>query len=403
MSEEIAPPLDRQQLAASRLWAAHRHPYLASALFAAPVVEKAGVGFNGQGGVAVDPYWRLYIDPSVVAGWSVEQLGSELIHHTGHLLRDHASRGAALGFNDEEIQAWVDASDAEINDDLPPDLTRPEQSLMPADLGCDDGRFAEEYFVEGEHRHGEHRDCGSGAHGHHSDWDDSPPEGSDEGVEEDQAELLRRKVAHDVIEHAREHGDLPAGLLRWAERLVKPKVDWRRTLGAELRRGLAEAAGAVDYSHSRPSRRSSVMGDVVLPSLRQPVPQIAVVVDTSASMNESLLAQAVAEIDGVLGSVGVRSDAVRVLSCDTDAGPAQRVRSGAQVQLVGGGGTDMTIGIDAAVNLRPRPHVVIVITDGFTPWPTQAPPRTRVVVALVGSGAPIPPHWATVVQVEDED
>jgi predicted metal-dependent peptidase len=403
MNNTPSPKLDREQLAAGRLWAAHRHPYLASALFAAPVVEKQGVGFDGKGGVAVDPYWRLYIDPGVVADWSVEQLGSELIHHTGHLLRDHAARGQALGFDEEEIQAWVDASDAEINDDLPSDLARPEQSLMPADLGCDDGRFAEEYFTEGTRRVGEHRDCGSGAHGHDTDWDDSPPEGTDPGVNEDQAELLRRKVAHDVIEQAREQGDLPAGLLRWAEKLVRPKVDWRRTLAAELRRGISEAAGAVDYSHSRPSRRASVMGDVVLPSLRQPVPQIAVVVDTSASMNEQLLAQAVAEIDGVLGSAGVRSDAVRVLSCDTETGTAQRVRSAAQVQLVGGGGTDMTVGIDAAIDLRPRPHVVIVITDGFTPWPSAPPPRCRLVVALVGSGAPTPPAWATVVRVEDEN
>jgi len=58
---------------------------------------------------------------------------------------------------------------------------------------------------------------------------------------------------------------------------------------------------------------------------------------------------------------------------------------------------------NGAAGAPKRPNVVIVITDGFTPWPTQAPPRTRVVVALVGSGAPIPPHWATVVQVEDED
>ena len=40
-------------------------------------------------------------------------------------------------------------------------------------------------------------------------------------------------------------------------------------------------------------------------------------------------------------------------------------------QLQGGGGTDMVAGIDAAMSLRPRPDAVIVLTDGYTPFPHQ--------------------------------
>ena len=390
--------LDMQRVAASRLWAAHRYPYLASAMFASPVIPKQGVG-----GVVVDEFWRLYVDPAVVAEWSVEELGSELVHHTGHLLREHATRGRAMGLADGEVAGWVDAADAEINDDLPPDLRPPNDSVMPADLECENGRFAEEYFHEGKRREGENRDCGSGAHGHDRDWNDDPPEDGDGGgLDDQQGEMVRRKVANDIVEHQREAGDLPEGLVRWAEELVRPKVDWRRVLAAELRRGLAETAGAVDYSYRRPSRRASAVADVVLPSLRQPVPQISIVVDTSASMNEHLLAQAVAEVDGVLGAAGVRADSVRVLSCDSEVGPAQRVRSASQVELVGGGGTDMVVGIDAALALRPRPHVVVVITDGYTPWPSAPPPRCRIICALVGGSAPVGPDWAVSVRIEEE-
>ena len=79
--------LDRQKMAAARLWAANKFPYLASALFASTVVE-----VPDRGVVGVDESWRLYVDPELIDGWTVEEVGSLLVHHTGHLVRDHAGR-----------------------------------------------------------------------------------------------------------------------------------------------------------------------------------------------------------------------------------------------------------------------------------------------------------------------
>ena len=58
--------LDRHHLAAARLWAAHRFPYLATALFAAGVIERQGLEGDG---VAVDERWRLYVDPEKAMSW----------------------------------------------------------------------------------------------------------------------------------------------------------------------------------------------------------------------------------------------------------------------------------------------------------------------------------------------
>ena len=175
-------------------------------------------------------------------------------------------------------------------------------------------------------------------------------------------------MAQEIVAHAKTAGTLPAGLLRWAQDVIAPKVNWRALLTAELRRALAEVSGAVDYSYRRPSRRASVAGAVVLPALRRPVPEIAVVCDTSASMSEDLLAEALAEVDGLLRSLGMARQ-VRVLACDTAVATAQRVSSARQVELTGGGGTDMAAGIAAAAALRPRPALTVVLTDGYTPWP----------------------------------
>ena len=384
-------------LAAARLWAATRFPYLASGVFGAAVIPSPG-----SATVSVDESWRMRADPELTADWTAAQLGSVLIHHVCHLLRSHGERAQAVTTGPEEARAWVRAADAEINDDLvPAGLDLPGQPILPRHLGAEDGLLAEQYF---EHvrvreasgrRSGSWLDCGSGA-----DGVPRPGEGPG-GLPGWQADLLKRQVAQDVLSYARQAGTVPAGLLRWAEQTLNPKVDWRRLLAAELRRAVAQVAGAVDYSYRRPSRRSAVAGDVVLPALRRPVPEVAVVCDTSGSMNDDLLAMVLAEVEGLLRALGLARQ-VRVLACDTAVAPAQRVTSARQVQLIGGGGTDMGAGIAAAVALRPRPAVTVVLTDGYTPWPAQAPKRTRVVVGLLGAQAPDAPGWARAVRVDPE-
>ena len=56
--------LDRQKLAAARLWAAARMPYLASALFACTVRADPGLGTIG-----VDRAWQVHADPDVCRSW----------------------------------------------------------------------------------------------------------------------------------------------------------------------------------------------------------------------------------------------------------------------------------------------------------------------------------------------
>jgi predicted metal-dependent peptidase len=399
-------------LAAARLWAAARFPYLASGIFATQVTPAPG-----SAAVTVDEQWRLRADPDVAAGWTAAQFGSVLVHHVCHLLREHADRARAAGIRPEDAHEWTRAADAEINDDLiPAGLELPGRPVLPHHLGADPGGLAEQYFHpgyapddSGGHGSGDGADgdsggtggdCGSGADGQPRAGDsrggDGPP--GPEGLSGWQASLLRRQVAAEILRHGREAGSVPAGLARWAGQTLAPVVNWRTLLAAELRRAVADRAGAADYSYRRPSRRAAAVSGVVLPALRRPVPDVAVVCDTSGSMTSELLAMTLAEVEGLLRSLGV-SRQLRVLACDAAAGPAQRVSSARKVELTGGGGTDMGAGIAAAAALRPRPSITVVLTDGFTPWPARPPKGTRVLIALLGDQAPEAPAWARAVRV----
>ena len=394
MSETVATELDAHKLAAARLWASDQFPYLASAIFAAQVHSAPEIGR-----MVMDRYWRLHADPSVVDEASVEQLGGEILHLTSHLLRDHASRADDAGLNGiEELHHWVDAADAEISDDYPA-LSRISETITPSELGLDPHRLAEEYFRRGDVREGASNDCGSGAHGESASWEPPPPsQTSGSGLDKHERSLLRRRVASDVEAAG---ADASAGLRAWAAAEMSPTVDWRRELAAVLRKAVAIASGAVDYSYARPSRRSAAVKDIVLASMRQPAVEIAVVIDTSASVSEDLLGSAVTEIDGILKSAGSRS--VRFIACDDAVRVTARISSVEGIQTFGGGGTDMAVGIAAALDSRPRPQVVVVLTDGFTPWSFDAP-RADVIAGILanddGIEPPATPSWATRIVIE---
>jgi predicted metal-dependent peptidase len=388
---------ESRDVAAARLWAAARFPYLATGIFGTQVTVAPGTGT-----VASDQRWRLYVDPEAVAGWTAAELGSVVVHHVCHLLRDHSERAVAAAVTPAESADWIRAADAEINDDLVhAGLELPGDPVLPGDFGAPEGKLAEEYYaLLGEQQQGKTAatvrsgslDCGSGADGQPRDFE------SPGGLEPWLADLLLRQVALEVVKHCKEAGSVPAGLLRWAEQVLAPRVDWRRLLSAQLRRAVADVAGAVDYSYRRPSRRAAAVSGVVLPALRRPVPELAVVCDTSGSMSDELLAMALAEVEGLLRALGMARQ-LRVLACDAAAGPARRVSSARQVSLVGGGGTNMGAGIAAACALRPRPAVTVVLTDGYTPWPGLPPKGMRVVVGLLGDDAPEAPGWAASVRV----
>ena len=92
-----------------------------------------------------------------------------------------------------------------------------------------------------------------------------------------------------------------------------------------------------------------------------------------------------------------------VFSVDAKVYAVESLNDVRTLRLVGGGGTDMRKAFTQAQTMRPRPSILVVATDGYTPWPDDNPlVGTTTIVLLVGTGAQEDsvPSWARVIRVD---
>ncbi len=395
-------PEEVETLSAARLLALDWMPYLASALFEIVVVRSPGLDT-----FAVDDRWRLYVGPAALERWSVPEVAGVLLHEVGHLVRDHHARHAEQAVTDALL--WNLAGDAEINDDLlAAGIPLPGGPVTPASIGAPEGQLAERYFarlldlaeVGGDPR------CGSGAGGSALAEELAADDPAHPGRSDLDQELVRRAVAEAIAEHdaARgvEAGTIPGGWRRWASRtLAPPAVPWRHRLRRSVRRSFAVTAGRLDTSYQRPGRRR--LPRVVTPGLVQPKLRVGVVVDTSSSMLPAQLAAALAELDGICRHAGIGRDDRVVVTADVEVHELPHLRSAAELTLVGGGGTDLRPALRYLAGHRLRPRTLVVLTDGFTPWPSTPLPGCSVIAVLLARHDELtpdqPPPWIDTIHL----
>jgi predicted metal-dependent peptidase len=386
-------------LQAARVRAAHQRSYFAPALFSLIPVETDLIST-----MAVDAYWRLYYNRTWLATHTVEQNATLLIHEVSHLVRDHEARRKAASATDP--RRWNTAGDCEINDDLHAEgLPLPGDPPLPEKFGLASGDNAERYYAglasrsrparqrSGQDDQQSAGDCGSGAHGERRSWEQPLDNDADgmPGVDRIKAELVRREVARLIDEKSPYDGDVPMSWRRWARATLAPKVDYLATIRHVVRRALRDATvGRYDRTYRWPHRRQACYGEFLMPSFYQPRPRPGFLIDTSGSMRDSQLARAVSELAGLTRQLGYGADVV-VACCDAAVHQTKQAFTGSQIELVGGGGTDLRVGLRSFIERSSGTiDLLIVVSDCRTPWPAEAPPFP-VVTICVGDGAP--PPW----------
>ena len=359
---------------------------------------------------------------------ALAQLGFLWIHEVSHILRDHAERAKDNGVRPD---VWNVAADLEINDSHWQGLRAPQvfPGQFPSQYKFPEGKLAEEYYEmlgggkpdedsnkiianpsknksdDGENKsqassnkneegnqeeedddNGQNdqnendengqsepqHDEGSGVHGQPRPWEVSD-ENEGQSLDEMELERIRRSVAQEM-KTSETMGDMPGSWGRWIDDKLEPKIDWRKKLRHRMSVAMATGMGArADFSFARPSRRQSVYHPIIPPALTgDRSARVTVVVDTSGSMGAGLLTQCVAEVCNVLEAFQVP---VTVIPCDAKAYEPIEIATRSDYfkleKLPGGGGTNMIVGIEAALKLKPKPDTVLVLTDGYTPYPKR--------------------------------
>ena len=437
----------RTHLATARLYAAEKAPYFRAALMNLVPYEMPGLGTVGVTKTAV-----MMFDPLTIMEWSIEEMAGALIHEISHLLRDHFGRAASMGIidengrglsNEEDPTLWNIAGDCEINDDIEvggwelPTMTNPETKekqgpQRAAMYGLKDGKTAEEYYydIKKQQKDGDGKGKGKGkkggkgkgkgdgtgkAPGH--GWCGSaggkalpnePDQKEVPGRSETDLNRIAKQCAEEIRREAEKgRGTIPAGWERWAGEVLRPaKIPWQQRLQRAARRALADILGTVDYRYKRPSRRQGAIGygigKPVLPIMRAPKPEVVIAIDTSGSMGQQELDDAITESRGVLQATGAE---VTFMSCDAVVHMVKRARTWKDIanNLKGGGGTDFRPVFDKMKTERIRPDIVIFITDGMGPAPERKPNGMHVIWLLVGPCKQKPCTWGEHIEYERDD
>jgi len=379
--------------------------------------------------MAVDAKWRLYWNREFVDTRSKDDLEFVVAHEVCHLVLGHCTRGQRVlkrpGGHEQVL--WNIAADYAVNSMLDAEgMTVPEYALMPQRDGLKPELPAEEYFQILMQQHAKQQDHqpasggggdgdpesgtgqesdqgqpqpgGSGSDGQKRPWESSLEDEplSESGGEEDasgeasgasndappgvsshDAEQIVQKVVEDITKRK---GVGSQSAKRLVDQAQPTKINPRRLLANAIRTRLTGAeSGPGTSTYRRPARRLPV-GGVLRPKSIRPNPRVVIIVDTSGSMRQSELASALGLIAQVLGALR-SSDGIRVITGDTQACTKAKVFRHDQVELAGGGGTDMGAIIDHVAEQKDPVDLIVCVTDGYTPWPDQKP-KAPVVVAL---------------------
>ena len=430
-------------------------PYMAKGLNSLTLIVDDTVTFNGKPTFAVDRYFRVYAHPEAIEEFvamakavspenpcamcgatehlELAYIAGVICHEMWHPLRKHGVR--AKNITPLYFKIWNKAVDLEINPGLLSSLIEsgrgngkaaclPDWVLMLKGSAYKDqkthydfpeGKLGEEYYhmlVDGALKidmplDGEDGDpCGSGADGTSNGWEiGEPGPGKAPGLSDLETEILDRKIAEDIKDHASKHpGSVSGDMVRWAnEKLAPPQYNWKQELGRVFRYAVNMVKGPVQTSYRRLSRLSTSLDFVtILPAIYKPQPTVSVVIDTSGSMNKGALKSAMSETEGLAKALGA---SISIIECDWDVGKVQIATGSARnIVLHGGGGTDMTKGIEAALKLKPKPSIIVIMTDGYTGWPATRDPHVNYIACLCGDSISKDsrPNWIKGVVITPE-
>lgn len=148
-----------------------------------------------------------------------------------------------------------------------------------------------------------------------------------------------------------------------------PKVRWQEL----LRRAISNAysnimIGRTEASYRKVNRRYS--GKIIFPGQVSYAPVVYIGIDTSGSMTKSDYESVLIEAESIVSNSSRQKGGLTVFSVDTEIKNIAPLKSVRDIDLYGGGGTDMSVAFKYANSIprKKRPNIVVLGTDGYTDW-----------------------------------
>lgn len=423
-----APATQRERLTHMRVQVHRMMPYFSSLVYGMKPCPRPGIKT-----MCVDKHGRCYYDPEFLETLSDTEGAYVLIHEVCHLVLRHCQRmERMLPFpSADERKTFNIAADlvveqtmcalrrfapkggvtyseyAKLIPDLKPGLTVEEyywllqKHKQEPPVGGQPGTEPSE--EEGEPGEGP---AGKGKLPDHSNApgplnpenegsaaDDEPreyEEQGDPGMDDIRVDSQLRETEQAMSDYeAKGRGTVPGNLKKAIAERLRPQPDPWDQLRTACARAVATTVGSPEYTYRKRSRRQQE-GEPLLKGTTHHQPKAVLVLDNSGSMGglEDMCATVILQ--------GLKKlKQVQVVAGDTEASYSGIVSKLSDYEWTGGGGTDMAA-ICEEVDAKHKPDAIILVTDGYTPWP-ERPTRARLIVALCANTDT--PKWAKTIPV----
>ncbi len=360
---------------------------------------------------------KIWIDEDFIQKLTVNEAMFVLCHEIGHAMWLHMQRGKKyldMGFDGMPFspQLWNIAGDYIINDML----VKSEIGKMPK-IGLLDGKYTYDMVVDDVYRqllqkskcsscggtgkqegsgNDEDEDSGGGQCGADSDegggadGDQPCPDCGGSGVsggnggtldthvlevaEGQPSDAQWRRAVQSAKDAAKAMGQMPGHLERFVDNLLEAKVPWED----KLRKAMTKKIGRDTTNWSRPHRRRYITQGLIMPTYSGfGAGTIVFAVDTSGSMSEDELKQALGECDKIL--TDCNPEQVILIGCDARVETVYYLQDGDTLadnipRIGGGGGTSFIPPFEWVEENGYKPDTLIYFTDTGGTFPSLEPP-----------------------------
>ncbi|MBQ6570167.1 MAG: hypothetical protein IJL87_07905 [Clostridia bacterium] len=248
----------------------------------------------------------------------------------------------------------------------------------------------------------EKKTAGSASSG--TGWDDHNTMNAETEPDNTMREVWTQRIANaaasmETREGLDGRGTVPAFAERLLENLRSPQTDWRTILNDFVQEEIC------DYSFSPPDRRFDD-SPFFLPDFNEKedtVKDILFMIDTSGSMSDKAISAAFSEIKGAIDQFGGKLKGWLGFfdAAITEPSPFESMEEFRIIRPYGGGGTDFQIIFEYVAQHMENnlPASIIILTDGYAPFPQEHLAMSIPVLWLLNNEAVKPP-WGKVARIK---